>query len=63
MTLLKLTENLSVIDLDSSSSNPLGRFVKKDDVTYVFEKTPHTEAITDVETQIQIEWISYNLNP
>ncbi|AGH31999.1 hypothetical protein VPIG_00142 [Vibrio phage PWH3a-P1] len=61
MTMLKLTENLEVVDLDSSSKVAVGAFVKLDDQRFKFIRKPFTAAITDVKMQEQLDWIKYEL--
>lgn len=61
MTMLKLTENLDVIDLDSSSKLPVGAFVKVGEREFKFIRKPFTAAITDVKMQEQLDWIKYEL--
>lgn len=61
MTTLKLTEDLSVIDLDSSSKLPVGRFVKTGDTLFKFRRTPFTAVIQDVTMQEQLCWIQKEL--
>lgn len=61
MTMLKLTENLDVIDLDSSSKTPIGHFTKASDTSFKFVRKPFTAAIQDVTMQEQLDWIKYEL--
>ena len=61
MTMLKLTENLDVIDLDSSSKIAVGRFVRDDNHRFKFVRKPFTAAIQDVTMQEQLDWIKYEL--
>lgn len=61
MTMLKLTENLDVIDLDSSSKTPIGRFTKSSDTSFKFVRKPFTVAIQDVTMQEQLCWIQREL--
>lgn len=61
MTMLKLSENLDVIDLDSSSKTPIGRFTKASDTSFKFVRKPFTAAIQDVSTQEQLCWIQREL--
>lgn len=61
MTMLKLSENLEVIDLDSSSKAPIGRFTKVSDTSFKFVRKPFTAAIQDVSAQEQLCWIQREL--
>ena len=61
MTMLKLAENLEVIDLDSSSKLPVGHFVRDDEHSFKFVRKPFTAAIQDVSAQEQLCWIQKEL--
>lgn len=61
MTMLKLSENLEVIDLDSSSKLPIGYFSKTSDEVFKFVRKPFTAAIQDVSAQEQLCWIQREL--
>uniref|UniRef100_A0AB39AJQ7 Uncharacterized protein n=1 Tax=Vibrio phage P018-4 TaxID=3229728 RepID=A0AB39AJQ7_9CAUD len=61
MAILKLTENLEVIDLDSSSKLPVGHFTKESDTSFKFVRKPFTAAIQDVSAQEQLCWIQREL--
>lgn len=61
MTMLKLSENLEVIDLDSSSKTPIGRFTKTSGTSFKFVRKPFTAAIQDVSAQEQLCWIQREL--